>query len=306
MAIARAFVNHPPLLIADEPTGNLDPETSIGIMQLLYRINQTGTTVLVATHDVAMVDKMRRRVIELADGKIVRDEQAGAYAARESTREFADPDAERPGMRPDLLPARGDAGAQAQRDPELRRHGHGARHRARARRLHPGRAGHDRRGQRGPRQGDRRRLPQDGRQAGATSTASSACCKAEPLVGKVEFISKEQAYRTERKRNPKAYELLGSNPLPDTFRITPRNPDDIGKLKDALAPQAPGGGTTVVDPAIDEVRNREEDTNKILSVTRVVKITMALLLGPARHRLDAADRQHDPASASTPAGARSR
>ena len=89
VAIARAFVNHPPLLIADEPTGNLDPETSIGIMQLLYRINQTGSTVLVATHDVAMVDKMRRRVIELADGKIVRDEQAGAYAARESTREFA-------------------------------------------------------------------------------------------------------------------------------------------------------------------------------------------------------------------------
>ncbi len=89
VAIARAFVNHPPLLIADEPTGNLDPETSIGIMQLIYRINQTGTTVLVATHDVAMVDKMRRRVIELADGRIVRDEQAGAYAARESTREFA-------------------------------------------------------------------------------------------------------------------------------------------------------------------------------------------------------------------------
>src|SRR5689334_218668 len=89
VSIARAFVNHPPLLIADEPTGNLDPETSIGIMQLIYRINQTGTTVLVATHDVAMVDKMRRRVIELAEGKIVRDEQAGAYAARENTREFA-------------------------------------------------------------------------------------------------------------------------------------------------------------------------------------------------------------------------
>ena len=89
VSIARAFVNHPPLLLCDEPTGNLDPETSIGIMQLLYRINQTGSTVLVATHDVAMVDKMRRRVIELAEGKIVRDEHAGAYAARESTREFA-------------------------------------------------------------------------------------------------------------------------------------------------------------------------------------------------------------------------
>ncbi len=63
VSIARAFVNHPPLLLADEPTGNLDPETSIGIMQLLYRINRTGTTVLVVTHDREMVDKMRRRVI---------------------------------------------------------------------------------------------------------------------------------------------------------------------------------------------------------------------------------------------------
>jgi cell division transport system permease protein len=103
--------------------------------------------------------------------------------------------------------------------------------------------------------------------------------KSDPLVRDVQFISKEQAYKSERKRNPKAYDLLGSNPLPDTFRVTPVKPDDIGKLKDSLAPQAPGGGTSVVDPAIDEVRNREEDTNKILSVTRVVKITMALLLG---------------------------
>ena len=67
VSVARAFVNHPPLLLADEPTGNLDPETSIGIMQLLYRINRTGTTVVVATHDVAMVDRMRRRVIELSE-----------------------------------------------------------------------------------------------------------------------------------------------------------------------------------------------------------------------------------------------
>ena len=89
VSVARAFVNHPPLLLADEPTGNLDPETSVGIMQLLYRINRTGSTVVVATHDVAMVDKMRRRVIELAAGRVVRDEQAGAYAAAESTREFA-------------------------------------------------------------------------------------------------------------------------------------------------------------------------------------------------------------------------
>jgi cell division transport system ATP-binding protein len=89
VSMARAFVNAPPLLLADEPTGNLDPDTSIGIMQLLYRINRTGTTVLVATHDHAMVDRMRRRVIELNSGLIVRDEDAGGYSARdESTAEF--------------------------------------------------------------------------------------------------------------------------------------------------------------------------------------------------------------------------
>ena len=89
VSIARAFVNHPPLLLADEPTGNLDPETSIDIMRLLYRINRTGTTVLVATHDQTMVDKMRRRVLELSHGRLVRDEAAGLYARDESTREFA-------------------------------------------------------------------------------------------------------------------------------------------------------------------------------------------------------------------------
>ncbi len=89
VSIARAFVNHPPLLLADEPTGNLDPETSIDIMRLLYRINRTGTTVLVATHDAAMVDKMRRRVLELSRGRVVRDEAAGLYTRDETTREFA-------------------------------------------------------------------------------------------------------------------------------------------------------------------------------------------------------------------------
>jgi cell division transport system ATP-binding protein len=90
VSVARAFVNHPPLLLADEPTGNLDPETSIGIMQLLYRINRTGTTVVVATHDDQMVDRMRRRVIELAGGRVVRDEHQGRYAGRgdETTAEF--------------------------------------------------------------------------------------------------------------------------------------------------------------------------------------------------------------------------
>ena len=88
VAVARAFVNHPPLLLADEPTGNLDPETSIGIMQLLYRINSTGTTVVVATHAHHLVDQMKRRVIELSAGRIVRDDPAGAYTRPETTAEF--------------------------------------------------------------------------------------------------------------------------------------------------------------------------------------------------------------------------
>jgi len=91
VSVARAFVNHPPLLLADEPTGNLDPQTSIGIMQLLYRINRTGTTVLVATHDSHLVDRMRRRVLELRAGRIVRDDPTGLYAvSRQSTDEFGD------------------------------------------------------------------------------------------------------------------------------------------------------------------------------------------------------------------------
>jgi cell division transport system ATP-binding protein len=79
VSVARAFVNHPPLLICDEPTGNLDPDTSVGIMQLLYRINRTGTTVVMATHDREMVDKMRKRVIALEEGVVVRDERRGGY-----------------------------------------------------------------------------------------------------------------------------------------------------------------------------------------------------------------------------------
>jgi cell division transport system ATP-binding protein len=79
VSIARAFVNHPPLLVCDEPTGNLDPDTSVGIMQLLYRINRAGTTILMVTHDREMVDKMRRRVIALEDGRLARDERRGGY-----------------------------------------------------------------------------------------------------------------------------------------------------------------------------------------------------------------------------------
>ena len=79
VAIARAFVNRPDILLADEPTGNLDPTTSLGIMRLLDRINRTGTTVVMATHDDEIVDQMRKRVIELEGGSVVRDQLRGVY-----------------------------------------------------------------------------------------------------------------------------------------------------------------------------------------------------------------------------------
>jgi cell division transport system ATP-binding protein len=79
VSIARSFVNRPLILLADEPTGNLDPSTSVEIMKLLDRINKTGTTVIMATHDNAIVDAMRRRVVELANGKVVRDQSRGVY-----------------------------------------------------------------------------------------------------------------------------------------------------------------------------------------------------------------------------------
>ncbi|MEP7331608.1 MAG: cell division ATP-binding protein FtsE [Terracoccus sp.] len=137
VAIARAFVNRPSILLADEPTGNLDPTTSLEIVQLLDRIHRTGTTVVMATHDTATVNAMRKRVVELVDGDLVRDQQAGEYttgsiprvrvdvgaemAARTDEPEVADgfddgvtaPDAAAPG------PDAGDsaAGALAHADP---------------------------------------------------------------------------------------------------------------------------------------------------------------------------------------------
>jgi cell division transport system permease protein len=96
-------------------------------------------------------------------------------------------------------------------------------------------------------------------------------------VGKVQYVSKAKALQEQKERYPEAYDLLGSNPLPDTFRVTPDKPDNALKLKDALAPAAPGGGTTTIDPSIDTVKNSKDDTQKILVATRVVKLTTGLL-----------------------------
>jgi cell division transport system permease protein len=96
-------------------------------------------------------------------------------------------------------------------------------------------------------------------------------------VGTVQYVSKRQALDEQRKRYPEAYDLLGSNPLPDTFRVTPDEPDNALKLRDALSPTAPGGGRATIDPSIYSVKNSRDDTQKILVATRVVKLTTGLL-----------------------------
>jgi cell division transport system permease protein len=96
-------------------------------------------------------------------------------------------------------------------------------------------------------------------------------------VKKVEFVSKAQAYKEEAKRNPEAYRLLGSNPLPDTFRVTPDNPDNIGSILNSLSPKTAAGSRQVVDQSIDVVRNRKDETDKILTITKLVKWAMIVL-----------------------------
>jgi cell division transport system permease protein len=98
-----------------------------------------------------------------------------------------------------------------------------------------------------------------------------------PHVKKIQFVSKAQAYRDERKRNPQAYQLLGSNPLPDTFRVTPDQAGNLNRVRDAIVPAGATGRRAPADPSIDEVKNRRDETSKILSATRIVKLTMALL-----------------------------
>jgi cell division transport system permease protein len=101
-----------------------------------------------------------------------------------------------------------------------------------------------------------------------------------PGVGRVEFISKQEAIRAERKAGRgDYYDLLGTNPLPDLLRVTPEKPEGIVQVRDSLAPMSPSGQRTVIDSSIDEVQDRKENTDKILSATRVVKLTMGLLAG---------------------------
>jgi cell division transport system permease protein len=102
---------------------------------------------------------------------------------------------------------------------------------------------------------------------------------ATPNVKTVDFIPREEAYRRERSRNPEAYALLGTNPLPDAYRIIPDDPGDIPAISQALTRQTPSGRTVPIDAAIDEVKQRKEDTKKILTVTGMIKVTMGVLAG---------------------------
>ena len=233
--MARAFVNHPPLLLADEPTGNLDPETSIGIMQLIYRINRTGTTVIVA-HDKEMVDKMRRRVIELREGRIVRDELSGLYRPDESTTEFAvrlrgelGIGAEGPSQLAhalELLPGEAPAGSAGARRRRSRRCSRSSSRpscsacSSRSSRPRPApRTSEEPRGRGRLHQGHR-----DVLRAGRPAQGDRG--HGEREVGRVHLEA--GGARARRGQEPEAFqegaELLGSNPLPASFRVTPEDP----------------------------------------------------------------------------------
>ncbi len=119
VAVARAFVNRPVILLADEPTGNLDPETSRGIMRLLERINRTGTTVVMATHDTTLVDAGRKRVVGLDHGRIIRDDHEGLYDSGPLPRIRTAPDPQA-GRQPGTQPGRGPDAAPRDAQPAPR------------------------------------------------------------------------------------------------------------------------------------------------------------------------------------------
>ena len=293
VSVARAFVNHPPLLLADEPTGNLDPETSIGIMQLLYRINRAGTTVSSPRTTTQMVDRMRRRVIELQGGRIVRDEASASTPREETPSEFgalrddADPrraaahertfdELEDEAAR--LLPPRGAALDRRNAAPELRGDASVLVTMLVLGVLHPGRPGDDRRRQRRARPRARRRL----HEPDATPSRRRARATA-PQTGTPHVKSRVrlQGRRAYNEQSESATRGLRAARLEPAARHLPRSRRTTRQHRPASATRwrrrrRPAGGRSI-DPAIDEVKNRQDETDKILSATRVIKLTMALL-----------------------------
>ena len=279
VSIARAFVNHPPLLLADEPTGNLDPETSIGIMQLIYRINRTGTTVIVATHDNEMVDKMRRRVVELREGRIVRDERVRPLPPRRVDDRVRDPPARRAGRGRRGPPQLACASASSSGGPprpaaQLRAGARGAAdraaHRARAGRVHPDRPGHHGHRQRGAQPRRRRRLREGLRHRVRPDRRSSASSRPRPASSRSSSSRRTRRCGSSATRSttPRTRSSCSAaTRCPSLLRVTPEDPDE---LKTIVA-QHRARRARRSFAAIDEVRNRESDTDKILSATGLVK-----------------------------------
>ena len=300
VSIARAFVNHPPLLLADEPSGNLDPVTSIGVMQLLYRINKTGTTVIVVTHDREMVDNMRRRVIELYEGRVVRDEVSGGYT-EESTTEFG-------------LRMRAEMGV----GPEGQTNGHDSHDtlfcvmsrllffireafRALRRNGAPSMAAIVTTVvtvvllgvlvpvfQTTQAKSDQVRESLEIRVAlfdDATKAETAALerkLQGIQHVDSVELITKKEALEELRSDlgKDKSAELLTelhSNPLPANFRVKADDAGNLDAVRQAIIPPGPDGKPQPISPIIQETFDRQTQSDKIEQVTSALKIVLTVI-----------------------------
>ena len=301
VSVARAFVNHPPLLLADEPSGNLDPVTSIGVMQLLYRINKTGTTVVVVTHDREMVDNMRRRVVELYEGRVVRDEVSGGYT-EESTTEFG------LRMRAEMGVGRGpDQRARSRAPVLMSRLIFFIREALRALRRNgaPSLAAvittvvtvvllgvlipifQTAQGQSDKVRGELN--TQAAIYPDATQAEIAALRKelvAIPHVKRVEFITKAHALEELREdlgaeKSKQLTSNLVANPLPASFRVTPDDAANLTEIKATII--GTGAEPVPISPIVSEVFDRQEEAQKIEQVTSALKIVLtvitALLIG---------------------------
>ena len=286
VSIARAFVNHPPLLLADEPTGNLDPETSIDIMRLLYRINRTGTTVLVATHDHAMVDKMRRRVLELS---------RRTHRPRRGHRPLR---ARRVDSRVRSAPARpGESPRSSSSDEHSLGFFFRESLRAMRRNAAPSFAALATvtvtlivvgvfipivQATRGAADSVRSRVLVDVYMKSNATAADDARVlkelKALPNVRKVVFESKAQALAAgEEDRTRWLTRCSPATRCRTRSTSIRRIPADALQVRAAINGSGPGGSGNFIDPSIGNVSNHTEDTEKLLTVTRFVTITAALL-----------------------------